>query len=226
MSRHMEREIERLKKKILALSAVVENNVQKAVKSIAERDLQLANKIIASDPEIDQMEIDVEEECLKLLALYQPVAIDLRFIIAVLKINSDLERIGDLAANIAERGAFLATKEKVEIPFDFPGMSQLTQAMLRDSLDALVNLDSGLARKVMAADDAIDELHRQMYAQVQEGIIREPDHMDCLINLLAVSRQLERIADHATNIAEDVIYMVEGEIVRHRGIGFYSNPDA
>jgi phosphate transport system protein len=223
MVRHLQREIDGLKKKILTLSAIVEDSVHKAVKSIAERDLKLANKVIETDPEIDQMEVDVEEECLKILALNQPVAIDLRFIIAVLKINNDLERIGDLAVNIAERGVYLATKEKVDIPFDFPRMSELSQSMLRKSLDSLVNLDLKLAREVAVSDDEIDAMHRQMYSQVQEGILQNPQRIDCLINLLAVSRQLERIADHATNIAEDVIYMIEGEIVRHKEEGFYSH---
>jgi len=223
MAKHLQREIEKLKKKILALSAVVEESVQQAVKSISARDLKLANNLIEKDQEIDQMEVDVEEECLKILALDQPVAIDLRFIIAVLKINNDLERIGDLAANIAERAAFLATREKVDIPFDFPGMSQLSEAMLRKSLDALVNLDAKLAFEVINSDDAVDQMHREMYSRIQEEIIKKPDKLDCLINLLAVSRQLERIADHATNIAEDVIYMIEGEIVRHQAEGIYNS---
>jgi phosphate transport system protein len=223
MPRHLQKEIERLKKKLLTLGAVVEDCVRKAVCSIADRDLKLADQVIASDPQIDEMEVDVEEDCLKTLALHQPVAIDLRFIIAVLKINSDLERIGDLAVNIAERATYLATKERVDIPFDFPKMSSLAQIMLKKSLDSLVNMDSRLAREVMASDDEVDALHREMYSRVQEKILSDQSRIDCLINLLAVSRQLERIADHTTNIAEDVIYMVEGEIVRHKGEGIYSS---
>ena len=225
MTKHFQREVDLIKKKILALSAVVEENLHRAVRAINERDLKLANMVIENDENIDQMEVEVEEECLKTLALNQPVAIDLRFIIAVLKINSDLERIGDLAVNIAERAAFLATKEKIDIPFDFAGMSQTAQGLLRKSLDALVNLDSRLAREVMMGDDEVDEMHRKMYTQVEEGIRKQPEKIDCLINLLAVSRQLERIADHATNIAEDVVYMVDGEIVRHRGFDFYTTKD-
>lgn len=223
MTRHFQREVDLIKKKILSLSAIVEESVYRAVRAISERDLKLANKVIENDEEIDQMEIEVEEECLKILALNQPVAIDLRFIIAVLKINNDLERIGDLAVNIAERAAFLATKERIDIPFDFRGMSEKAKEMLRKSLDALVNMDSNLAREVMLADDEVDEMHRKMYTQVQEGILKEPDRLDCLINLLAVSRQLERIADHATNIAEDVVYMIDGEIVRHGKVDFYTS---
>lgn len=214
---HLFREVEKLKKQILILSAEVEDSVHKAVKSISERDEKLARRVIDRDAEIDYMEVDVEEECLKILALHQPVAIDLRFIIAVLKINNDLERIGDLAVNIAERGVYLAKQEPVEVPFDFPKMSALTQSMLHRSLDALVNMDPALANAVCAADDELDQINREMYGRVKEGIRKNPERIDSLINMLAISRQLERIGDHATNIAQDVLYMINGQIVRHRG---------
>jgi phosphate transport system protein len=217
MSMHLFREVEKLKKQILILSAEVEDSVHKAVKSISERDEKLARRVIDRDAEIDYMEVDVEEECLKILALHQPVAIDLRFIIAVLKINNDLERIGDLAVNIAERGVYLAKQEPVEVPFDFPKMSALTQSMLHRSLDALVNMDPALANAVCAADDELDQINREMYGRVKEGIRKNPERIDSLINMLAISRQLERIGDHATNIAQDVLYMINGQIVRHRG---------
>jgi len=223
MPRHLQREIERLKKKILELSALVEDSVRKAVKSIAERNADIAQKIIDTDQAIDQMEVDIEEDCLKILALNQPVAIDLRFIVAVLKINNDLERVGDLASNIAERAIFLSGRVKIDIPFDYPGMTELAQSMLKKSLDALVNMDSKMAREVLITDDRIDSMHREMYFQIAEGIRKNPEQLDSYINLLAVSRQLERIADHATNIAEDAIYMIDGEIVRHRGDDYYSN---
>ena len=216
MAIHLQREIERLKKQILTLSAVVEENVQKAVKAISERDDRLANRVIDRDVEIDRMEVEVEEECLKTLALHQPVAIDLRFIIAVLKINNDLERIGDLAVNIAERAIYLSHSALVEVPFELPKMASLTQTMLHRALDALVNLDTALASSVCASDDEVDAMNREMYTQIEQGIQRHPDQIDPLINLLAVSRQLERIGDHATNIAQDVIYMIDGLIVRHR----------
>lgn len=216
MKRHLQAEIEKLKKKILYIGAMVEESVQRAVKAIERRDAKLATKVIEADIEIDHLEVDVEEDCLKILALEQPVAIDLRFIVAVLKLNSDLERIGDLAVNIAEHAAFLATQEKINIPFDFPRMSEKAQNMLKRSLDALVNMDVSLARRVCAADDEVDNINRAMYRQVQDSIRSHPKHLDCLIHLLEVSRNLERIADHATNIAEDVIYMIEGEIVRHK----------
>ncbi|MEW5800915.1 MAG: phosphate signaling complex protein PhoU [bacterium] len=216
MPQHLEREIERLKRKILSLSTLVEEGVQKAVKSVEQRNTKLAASVIENDLKIDHTEVDVEEECLKVLALYQPVAIDLRFIVAVLKINNDLERIGDLAVNIAERAVFLATQPKIEIPFDLQGMAEKSQAMLKRSLDALVNMDSQLAREVCASDDEVDALNRDMYTRVQTGINQHPAEVESLIHFLSISRHLERIADHATNIAEDVIYMVDGEISRHK----------
>ncbi len=216
MARIMEREIEKLKKAILELGAIVQERVNQAVKAIQDRNARLAEKVIAGDPEIDQMEVDLEEECLKILALHQPVAIDLRFIIAVLKINNDLERIGDLAVDIAERAAFLATQKKIDTPLDFPAMCEKTQLMLKKSLDSLVNLDARTALDVCASDDEVDEMNRQMYKKIEAGILKHPEQIDCYVHILSASRHLERIADHATNIAEDVIYMVTGDIVRHR----------
>jgi phosphate transport system protein len=216
MSKHLQHEIERLKQQIFSLIAVVEDHLDKAVESVEQRDEKLAQQVIDKDPEIDQAEVDVEEECLKILALHQPVAIDLRFIIAVLKLNNDLERIGDLAVNIAERAFFLSRMQQPPIGFDFKRMAQITRQMLKQSLDALVGLDADLAREVRQHDDAVDEMNREMYGLVQKGIRENPDHVDAYIHLLSVSRHLERIADHATNIAEDIIYMIEGEIVRHQ----------
>ena len=215
MSKHLEREIEYLKKRILALSATVEDNVYRAVQSLTERNATLADEVIRLDLNIDQTEVVIEEECLKVLALHQPVAIDLRFIIAILKINSDLERMGDLAVNIAERARFLATRERPDIPIDLSLMAEKTKAMMRKCLDSLMKRDAKLAYEVLAADDEIDAMHREMYATIQDGIRRKPEQLESLIHLLSCSRHLERIADHATNIAEDVIYMIEGVIVRH-----------
>jgi len=217
MTQHLHREIEKLKKRILALGALVEESLHKAIKSLLERDEKLARQVIKKDEDIDQMEVDVEEECLKILALHQPVAIDLRFIIAVLKINNDLERIGDLAVNIAERAIALCAKEPLDISFEFPRMVEIARLMLKQSIDALVKMDTGLADKVCAADDKIDTLNREMHRRIQEAIRKHPERLECLIYLLSVSRHLERVADHATNIAEDVIYMAQGEIIRHRG---------
>ena len=216
MPAHLKKEIDNLKKELLTLCGIVEDSFWQAVKSIKNRDVKLAEKVIDSDIEIDQMEVKVEEDCLKILALHQPVAIDLRFIITALKINNDLERIGDLAVNIAERSQFLSAQKPIDMLFDFETMAEKTQAMVKKSLDALVNIDCDLASQVCQADDEIDAINRQMYNQVKGQIKQAPENIETLIHLLSVSRHLERIADHATNIAEDVIYMVKGEIVRHK----------
>jgi phosphate transport system protein len=224
MPLHLQREIENLKKEILTLGALVEQTVRNATLALETRDEVLARNVIEKDTRTDQKEVEVEESCLKILALYQPVAIDLRFIIAVLKINNDLERVGDLAVNIAERAAFLATQPRVSVSLDFAGMANKAQLMLKESLDALVNMSADLARQVCASDDEIDTMNRQMYLTVQDGIRQHPEQLESLIHLLSASRHLERIADHATNIAEDVIYMIEGEIVRHKAEEYKSHP--
>lgn len=216
MNLHLHREIEKLKTMLLSLGTDVEEHVYKAVQALDERNGTLADQVIGSDEQVDRYEVYLEEECLKILALHQPVAIDLRFVIAVLKINNDLERIGDLAVNIAERAKFLAGRDVLDVPFDFMGMADKTRAMLKKSLDALVNMDPRMARDVCAADDEVDALNREMYGRIQKSMQQHPDRIDGLIHYLGVSRYLERIADHATNIAEDVIYMVDGDIVRHR----------
>jgi phosphate transport system protein len=213
--RVFEGEIEKLKAKVLTLSAMVEEAVFKAVKAVEQRDIALADRVKESDREIDTMEVEIEEDCLKILALHQPVAIDLRFIIAVLKLNNDLERIGDLAVNIAHRARSLSKLEGTPELLDFQGMASKVKAMLRKCLESLVHMDTNLARAVCAADDEVDALNRHMYERVHAAIKRNPEQSDKLIHLFAVSRNLERIADHATNIAEDVIYMIQGEIVRH-----------
>jgi phosphate transport system protein len=216
VAKHLQREVEHLKKMVLSLGAKVEERVREATIAIDERDARLAKKVIDTDPEIDSMEVDIEEECLKILALHQPVAIDLRFIVAVLKINNDLERIADLAVNIAERAAFLATQPKLDISFRLRPMAQGVKEMLRKSLDALVNLSEESALKAIESDNEVDKMNRDMYMLVQEGIRKNPGEMESLIHMLSASRHLERIGDHATNIAEDVIYMISGEVIRHK----------
>lgn len=215
MSEHLRREIESLKQKLLAMSAVTEASVANAVRAIVERSEDLAKAVIQSDVDVDEMEVEIEEDCLKILALHQPVAIDLRFIIAVLKINSDLERVGDLAVNIAERAVYLATHEKIDMPFDFTSMATKVQKMLTNSIDSLVNLDTRLAHRVRAQDDQVDAMNREMYNLVKNSFVEKPEHANTMLHALSVGRHLERIADHATNIAEEVIYLVEAEIIRH-----------
>jgi phosphate transport system protein len=215
MAVHLQRQIESLKQKILFVGTLVEEALAKSVSALVNRDRHLAKTVIDEDAEIDRMEVEVEEEVLKTLALYQPVAADLRFVVAVLKINNDLERMGDLARNIAKRVLFLMQCERIELPGDFRSMSAKTQAMVKQSLDALVNSDPALARTVRAADDEVDQLRRNIQQAIEQQIVKQPAQTECLMRLTSVSRHLERIADMATNIAEDVIYMVEGEIVRH-----------
>lgn len=216
MPKHLMKEVELLKKKILSLSARVEESVRRATKAVEARDGGLAQKVVESDIEIDLMEVEVEEECLKVLALHQPVANDLRFIVAVLKINNDIERIGDLAVNIGERALYLSAQPALGVQIDFHEMADKVQSMLRRSLDALVNLDSAMAHEVRADDDAVDKINHEMYEEVKVRLKKHPELTDTLIHLLQIARHFERIADHATNIAEEVIYMVDGEIVRHR----------
>lgn len=215
MSVHLQREIETLKKNVLSLCALVEEQAEMAVRALLERDERSAVQVEHRDVEIDQREVEVEEECLKLLALYQPVAVDLRFIICVLKINNDLERIGDLAVNIARKAATFSALPRLPIPFDLQGMWRSVQAMLRDALDALVNFDASLAQEVCARDDEVDRMKRENRRRAEEQMRVDPEKTSAMLTLMAASRNLERIADHATNIAEDVIYMVQGSIVRH-----------
>jgi phosphate transport system protein len=215
MTKHFQRELEKIKKKILSLGAMVEERVRMAIKAIEEQDGEIAKNIILSDHEIDEMEVEVEEECLKVMALHQPVAVDLRFLVAVIKINNDLERIGDQAVNIAQRVQTITKKEGFDFVFDYSLMAEKAETMLRMSLDALVNLDVDLALKVLLLDDEVDEINKEAYNLIKEAIGKSSNHVSYLINLLLISRHLERLADHATNIAEEVIYMIEGEIVRH-----------
>lgn len=215
MKRHLERELDRLRKKILTLSAMVEGNIEKALLSLTRHEIKLAKEVIESDHEIDHFEVEIEEDCLKILALYQPEAIDLRYVVGILKMNNDLERMGDLAVNIAERSAYLADKKGTKLFLDFTQMGEKTIAMVKKALDSLIKMNATMAREVCAADDEVDEMHRKMLLLIQDYIEKNPHEIKILIHLLLVSRHLERIADQATNIAEDVIYMIEGTIIRH-----------
>jgi len=214
--RHIERQIVQLKEKILRVGTLVEEAISKSITALINRDSALAQRVMASDEEIDRMEVEVEEECLKILALYQPVAADLRLVVAALKINNDLERMGDLAKNIAKRVAQLADAGPIDLPAEIRTMATLAQEMVRQSLDAVVNGDTALAPQVREEDDAVDDARQRVRRMVLKGIKVEPDRVECLLRVNSVSKHIERIADMATNIAEDVIYMVEGDIVRHR----------
>ena len=215
MTKYFQRELEKIKKRILSLGSLVEERVRIVTKAIEERNADTAQDIIRLDYEIDESEVEVEEECLKILALHQPVAIDLRFLIAVIKINSDLERIGDQAVNIAQRVVSIAKRQNVAFYFDYSGMAQKAANMLKMSLDALVNLDVDLGFKVVMMDDEVDAIQKDAYDQIKKAIQEDSHHITYLINLFLISRHLERIGDHATNIAEEVIYLIEGDIIRH-----------
>ena len=216
MARHFDRQIEKLKNSLLTLGGYVEQSVEDGLRAIETRDIELAHRVIKGDREIDCLEVDIEEECLHTLALYQPVAADLRFVICVVKINSELERVADLAVNLAEQALFLMDEATVaDIPWNLEAVGFRARSMVKQSLDALVNNDVDLAGRVRESDDEVDRIHREMYQRVKTDIEKNPEDTGRLIDLLNVSRQLERIADHAVNIAEVVIYLVRGEILRH-----------
>ncbi len=210
-------EIEKLKRKLLSLSSLVEESFYKAIKAYLSRDQVTANSITTVDDEIDATEVEIEEECLKVLALYQPVAVDLRYIVSILKINNDLERIGDLAVNIAHRVRHVSAQPLAQEPLQLlENMAEKAMGMLRDCLQAVVNGDVVLSQSVCKADAEVDQLNRQMH-QIIIALLDQPhSQVSDLVSLLNTARNVERIADHATNIAEDVIYLNKGEIVRHR----------
>lgn len=197
------------------MGGMVEKALQQSVQALTRRDSELARQVEDADRAIDLLEIEIEEDCLKILALHQPVAIDLRFVIAVMKMNAELERIADQAVNIASRALRLAEHPPVAMPPELLKMVTFAQAMLKDAIDSLVSLSDQLARDVITRDEEIDQLHRSMYGFVQEWIRADVENIDSYINLLSVSRNIERVGDQVTNIAEDVVYLVTGEIVRH-----------
>ena len=215
MSRHLQKDIESLKNKIIQMGENVEDRVYRATLSIIKQDEHMARDIIEHDSEIDEIEVGIEEDCLRILALHQPVAVDLRFIITVMKINSELERVGDLAVNIAERSVFLAGQNDVKIPYDISGMALQVESMLTRSIDCLVNMDVQLAYRIRSEDDDVDAKNQEMYIRIKDAISNNPEQINYLLHSLSVGRHLERIADHATNIAEEVIYLIDAVIVRH-----------
>ena len=188
MARHLQQEIEKLKGKLLALVANAKDAVEKAVKSVDERDACLAQAVVEGDEEIDRAEVDLEEDCLKILALYQPVATDLRLIVSVMKINNDIERIGDLAVNIAERTLFLCTEPPIEAPSDLADMRTKALAMLTGSLDSLVRQDTKRAREVRTGDDEVDDLNRQIFREFSAAVRKNPENVECLLSYLSAGR--------------------------------------
>ena len=226
MTKHLSHDLELLERKLLDLGARVEDSVRKSVAALDARRADLAQEVIDGDPGIDQAEVELEEDCLKVLALHQPVATDLRFVAVCLKINNDLERIGDLAVNIAERAASFDRALGFRVPDELTPMTEVTIRMLRKSLDAFVKADVRLAREVLAQDNIVDNYNRVIIKAMMARMKSQAEQVDAALLFLSASKNLERIADHATNIAEDVVYMVEGDIIRHKGIAQAGGPSA
>ena len=216
MHRNFHREIDKLQQTLLTMSSIVEDRVRKACSVIESEDVELAKKIIQSDWEIDEMEIEIEEECLKIMALYQPVAKDLRFLVTVIKINNEMERIGDYAVQIAKRVKRLSKFGSPAFSYNFQEMTDKVMRELRMSIDALVDRDVEMAKQIFLLDQDINDLRSEAYKLIIAEMGSTPDDSTSLLNLYLVVRHLERIADRATNIAEDIIYMVEGDIVRKK----------
>jgi phosphate transport system protein len=213
--RHLEEELEELRKQLLEMSSFVESGVYQSVQSLVERDAEQAQLVLKNEGRINQMQIRIDDLATRLLALEQPVATHLRLITAAMKINTDLERMGDLAVNIAERSLSLTHQQLIKPPIDVPHLASLVESMVRNALDAFVKSDSEMARSVLAADDAVDALRDAIYSELIRYMERDLSVVRQSVDLIFVVRDLERIADHATNIAEDVLFLVEGVDVRH-----------
>jgi phosphate transport system protein len=217
MAENLPRMLHELKQQLLYLSSTVEESIAKVVTALMTRDARLAREVVTADTEIDSLEVRVESECEKILALYQPVAGDLRFIVATLKINNDLERMGDLAKKIGKNVIYLCGVPPTAAVVDFREIADKARMMVKHSMDAFVNGDPELARQVLAEDDAVDALKDGLYETLRNTIRSHPGELDPLLKLYGVARNLERLGDMATHVAEEVIYMVEGGIVRHMG---------
>ncbi len=216
METHFQQELNRLKENLLKMAGLAEQAINNAIDALVRRDTALAEKTIADDEKINQMEIKIDEHCLKLLALHQPMAADLRFITSAMRINTELERIGDQAVNIAERVIALNQEPQLKPYIDLPRMAEITQSMVKDVLDAFVNRDPQLARSVCERDDQVDALNDQVFRELLTYMISDPQTITRAVHLIILSRCLERIADHATNIAEGVIFMVKALVIKHR----------
>ncbi|MFT7618212.1 MAG: phosphate transport system protein [Planctomycetota bacterium] len=226
MSGHLQRDLDSLKKHVRHMGSVVETAIDQSITSLEKRDAELANVVRTGDDEIDRLEVELEEECLKVLALHQPVATDLRFVVSVMKVNNDLERMGDHAKSISSRARYLSTHDPIEAPFDFSRMLIAVREMVHSSLNSLIDLDVDVARAVLVRDDEVDEVHASMFRAVEDIVGKQPDTLRRAIHLLSASRSLERIADLATNIAEDVIFLVSGDVVRHQDDYFSDREDS
>lgn len=215
MERRLDQDLDRVRQSLLRMAGMVEEMVAKATRALLDRDRAACAAVIASDNEVDLLEIEIDEACHSILGRKQPTAVDLRFLVAVMKINSDLERIGDSAVNIAQSVEQLVDLPPLKPYIDLPRLSQLVQAMVRESLDAFVRRDAALAQEICERDDEVDALYKQLFRELLTFMIEDPRTVSRALHLLLISRNLERIADHATNISEDVIYYVEGRDIRH-----------
>ncbi|ADB17264.1 phosphate uptake regulator, PhoU [Pirellula staleyi DSM 6068] len=226
MSKHLQRDLENLNTELLTISSMVEEMIDKATQALAERKHELATQVVESDSFVDQREVHVEEECLKMLALHQPVAVDLRRIATVMKVNNDLERIADLAVSIAQRALAMDEYPAFPIPERLSRMVVLTTQMVRGTMDAFVNADNAAARRIMAMDHEVDQYNCDIIAELQNLMQKRSELVSPALHCFSAVRHLERIADHATNIAEDVVYLVEGDIVRHRNHSSEQSPSS
>jgi phosphate transport system protein len=217
MERHFEAELHALRNRLLAMGSLAETMIHKGIKALVERDEGLVQAVLAHEEEMDLLCIEIDDRCFTQLALQQPMASDLRFLVAAIKINSDLERIGDQAVSIALRGRSLIAQPQLKPLIDIPRMATIVQAMVRNSLDAFVRQDPELARHVIDGDDEVDNLRDQVFRELLTYMMGDTATIPRALDLILISRNLERIADHSTNIAEDVIYIVRGEDVRERG---------
>jgi phosphate transport system protein len=215
MYRHFDEELKNLKAKLLRMGGMVEDQIQGALRALVERDSDLAREVIENDHRVNALDVEVDEDCLSLLALQQPTARDLRFITTAMKISTELERMSDLAENICERAIELNEEPQLKPYIDIPRMANAALKMVRDALDAFVASDSGLAREVCADDDFIDDLTEQLFRELLSFMLENPKAITRAIRITFIAKYLERIADHATNVAELVVYMVEGKIIRH-----------
>jgi phosphate transport system protein len=213
--RHFQEELDVLKSRLLEMGGLAEQRVRRAVQGLAEREYELIESVLTGDEPINALQLEIDDRCLKLLALHQPMATDLRAVMAAVKINTDLERVGDLAVNIAEAAKRYAMHPPVKKLIDIPKMADLAQAMLRDALDSYVRRDMALARQVLNQDDSLDALKTQIFRELLSFMLKDPSTIEAALDQILVSRHLERIGDHATNIAEDVIFMVSARDVRH-----------
>ncbi len=217
MERKFDEELKNLKDKILKLGALVEEQVQNAVNALVKRDSNLAKDVIEKDTQVNRIEVEIDEECIRLIALRQPVGVDLRFITTAMKLVTDLERIGDLAVDICERAMELNLEPQLKPFIDIPRMADISMQMLKGALDAFVNRDSKLAQEVCARDDEVDNLNVQIFRELLTFMVEDSHTITRAVRISYISKYLERVADHATNIAEMVVYLVEGKIIRHMG---------